>query len=595
MTTRPDPKPRLVFFQWDHRPNGAASGFLALHMQHHVRCLAHSFNVTVIAEDCDYAEVCDRVRPDLALFEAGYRTHGSRRIRITGTGAHPDVPKVALHNGDPWCDRRAGLLSDMEHWGIETVFAIGTATPAYMPTLAERTFVWPNFIDPEVFRDYGQQKVVPVMLTGQAYGLYPWRQAVHETLAAHYPSLVTPPFRYEDGGARRMLAGESYARALNASWLSPACGTMGHELVRKHLEIPGSACLLVAERTPVLEAAGFRDGENCILADASDVLDRVDAMFRDEDRMRAVIAAGHDLVHARHTLAHRTQIREWFELNRRLRPGDCIVQPGPFEPLRIAAEGTRHGHLPATGLDRVALREGARKRARGEPGEARAAYQTALGYVGYLPEAQYGLALCDLETGRAGAAVNRLARMIATTLADYGATRPDPAEWALYLAALVADGRTDHALSLRDRYPDADHVELRHVRALLSGLARGAPAASGPAPRGGTSVHDVPVRSAEAYRAWFDDILLRCGQPPFGTVAPRAGLRDRALRLVDRALAAVGAGALRPAVPAAPGMGYARHLRDTLGRRLLPPAGRRRARQLAAAVTWPMTSRIARR
>ena len=110
MTTTPDPKPRLVFFQWDHRPNGAASGFLALHMQHHVRCLAHSFNVTVIAEDCDYAEVCDRVRPDLALFEAGYRTHGSRRIRITGTGAHPDVPKVALHNGDPWCDRRAGRI-----------------------------------------------------------------------------------------------------------------------------------------------------------------------------------------------------------------------------------------------------------------------------------------------------------------------------------------------------------------------------------------------------------------------------------------------------------------------------------------------------
>ncbi|TMV86062.1 glycosyltransferase family 1 protein, partial [Thioclava sp. BHET1] len=346
-------KPHLVFFQWDHRPNDKAARFLSLHMALHVRCLQQSFEVTVLSEDCDYAEVCDRLQPDLCLFEAGYRTHGSRRLRITNTHRHADVPKLALHNGDPWCDRRAGLLADMDDWGIETIFAIGTATPAYLPLQAERIFVWPNFIDPEMFYDRGCGKVVPIMLTGQSGPLYPWRSAAYDQLSRHYPCLTTPPFRYEDGAAQRLLAGRAYAEALSASWISPSCGTMGHELVRKHLEIPGAGCLLLSEATPVLEAAGFRDGENCAFAPPGKVLERVDALMADPDRMRQICAAGHALVHDRHTLHHRTQIREWFDLHRRLGPGDRIVQPGPFSPLRIATakDGRGHAPLPATGLD----------------------------------------------------------------------------------------------------------------------------------------------------------------------------------------------------------------------------------------------------
>ncbi|MGO7859792.1 hypothetical protein ACC693_38600, partial [Rhizobium ruizarguesonis] len=68
--------------------------------------------------------------------------------------------KLGLHNADAWCDRRAGFLSYMEQWGIESYFAIATMTPEYMPAVKENLFFWPNFIDPEVYHDYGQQKAI---------------------------------------------------------------------------------------------------------------------------------------------------------------------------------------------------------------------------------------------------------------------------------------------------------------------------------------------------------------------------------------------------------------------------------------------------
>ena len=164
-------KPKLVFFQWHHQPNASAANYLLLHMQQHVKCLAVHFDVAVINRDCDYAEVCDRREPDLAVFESGYRSHGSSRVKITNTDAHIEVPKLGLHNADAWCDRRTGFLSDMEQWGIETYFSIGTITPEYMPELKENLFVWPNFIDPELYHDYRQHKTIPVTLTGQVYRL----------------------------------------------------------------------------------------------------------------------------------------------------------------------------------------------------------------------------------------------------------------------------------------------------------------------------------------------------------------------------------------------------------------------------------------
>ena len=41
-------RPRLVFFQWDYRPNEKSAQYLLLHMQYHVKCLPQFFKLFIL-------------------------------------------------------------------------------------------------------------------------------------------------------------------------------------------------------------------------------------------------------------------------------------------------------------------------------------------------------------------------------------------------------------------------------------------------------------------------------------------------------------------------------------------------------------------
>ena len=67
------------------------------------------------------------------------------RPEIANVTKDPHVPKLAFFNADAWCEARAGFISDMDRWGIETAFSICTTALEHMPGLAGRLFVWPKF------------------------------------------------------------------------------------------------------------------------------------------------------------------------------------------------------------------------------------------------------------------------------------------------------------------------------------------------------------------------------------------------------------------------------------------------------------------
>jgi tetratricopeptide (TPR) repeat protein len=576
-------KPRLVFFQWDHQPNANASGYLLLHMQQQVKCLGTHFDVVVVNRDCDYAEVCERCQPDLTLFESGYRSQGSRRIRIINTDAHIGVPKLGLHNADPWCDRRSGFLSDMEQWGIETYFSIATLAPEYMPELKDNLFVWPNFVDPEVYQDYHQHKIIPVTLTGQVNGLYPWRQKVFPIIRDRYPCLASPQHTYESKLASQLLAGEAYARALNASLVVPTCGTMAGEVVRKHFEIPGANTCLVTERTAALQAAGFNDMENCIFTDQYDVVERLEYLFAHPAEIQRISTAGYNLVHSRHTLNHRPQIYQWFILNSGLRSGEKIIQPGPFGDLikveRISQRGSIH--VAGRASDRVLLKQGDLLLEQGKLEEAKDCYARCLDYVSYLPEAKFGLAVCALHEGDADRAYKLLVNLIKVTMIDYGAAAPDPVEWAYFLLALVCKGQLVQARRLQDFYPSLSHNELRRARLVLDRDRReDNRQALELSATDRKSIHRLPRRSDHEWLACFAEILDRCQQPDLANVFRHGpfeesetgdrtasrhhgldiGWRQRLYSGVDQMMIALRLNHLRPNVPPLPEFRYFWHL-----------------------------------
>jgi len=440
-------------------------------MQLHIKCLSEFFKVIVINHDCDYDQICDTHQPDLALFESGYRTYISRKIEIKNTSAFPEIPKIGLHNGDSWCDCRSGFISDMALWGIEIFFSISTTMAEYTPAMSEHLFVWPNFIDSDIHRDYRQSKVIPVLLNGNSNPLYPWRQKIYSKVSGCFPSLIFPHLGY-GSNSPLMFHGEQYARTINSSWVVPTCGTIAKEVVRKHLEIPGCKACLVTEKTPALEAAGFVDMVNCVFANEKDVLDKLNFLFQNPDELETIIDQGYQLAHTRHTLKQRNQIFDWFNLHKNLKSHERIVQRNPFESLQIVekSSGIKNEPIKCDGIVLKLLRKGDEKLSAGKYEDAKLLYLQCLDYISWMSEPKLKLAICNLYKGDAFSALNWIIQPIQQSLTFYKAKDPDPVEWAYYIITLICQGKLDDALIQAYQFPLLNHPELDRVRWVINNL-----------------------------------------------------------------------------------------------------------------------------
>jgi hypothetical protein len=516
-------KPRLIFFQYKYDERLPA--FLRTHKREHAECLSHFFEVTVIEEDCDYQQVCDEHRPDVVLFESGVPNPACRRPDISNIRACPEIPKLGFLHSDGFSAGRAGFLSDMDHWGIETFFAIATTAAEHIPEIAQNLFIWPNFIDPTIYHDYGQCKNIPVLFTGNTNDLYPWRQKIIKLVPEQYPSLICPHPGYAAArGSRRtgkaltrVPVGEPYARMLNASWCVPACGAVAKEVVRKHLEIPGCKSCLIAEKSVALEAAGFVDMNNCVFADEHDILDKLDFLFDNPDLLRGIISAGHELVHSRHTVQHRNQVFQWLNLYKDLKPGQKIIQPGPFEPLRIVEEGSRAGssHISCDGLHLRLLHEGDQKLWAGDYRTAEKLYSKCLSYISYMPEPKLRLALCSLYAGNAKKALGYILPPIQFTIVEYGANDPDPVEWAYFVVSLLCAGKVEEAVRRAGEFPWLRHPELDRVRWAINGLSKRpakVPSFDEKPVRYRFTIHQLPGRNLQEWTNQICVMLKACGQ-----------------------------------------------------------------------------------
>jgi hypothetical protein len=516
-------KPHLVFFRGSTGdlptyipPRNNLPHFILDHLEKHTKCLSQFFDVTLIRGDCDYEQICAQYKPHLALFESG--VYGSPH-EITNTYAFPEIPKLGFLNADAYCVTRNVFLSNMERWGVETYFTISVSMAEYIPMAAENLFVWPNFADADVFRNYGEPKRVPVLITGSRAAHYPWRNQISETIANHFPSLTCPHFGWFDGQtASRAIYGEEYARLINASYFVPTCGTIAKEVVRKHFEIPGSNSCLVTEETQGLQAAGFVDMENCVFVTEADVLDKLEYLFKNRDVLERITDAGHQLVHLHHTLRQRNQMLQWLTLHNDLRPHQRIVQMGPFGCLTTvnSESGITNYHTLSTGIDRALLRKGDTLLRSGQYDEAERNYISCLNYH-FMPEPIIGLTLCNLYRGDARAALQWIAQPITLALDTHKAPDPDPVEWTYFIISLLCQGQVYEATRRVHQFPSLRHEELERCRHVMDILNRsmyshskrsdnntGAPSRP--------SIHQLPQRTMESWVNELCVMLRACRQ-----------------------------------------------------------------------------------
>jgi hypothetical protein len=528
MYTAPD-KPKLVFFQ--NKYDDGLPDFLLTHKREHVDCLSLFFDVVVVQDDCDYQQICDLYQPDLALFESGVNLSTCRKPKITNVRACRTIPKLGFFNADAWCETRSGSLSEMDQWGIETFFSISATAAQHMPAIANQLFVWPNFIDPTVFKDYNEAKLIPVLLSGATAAQYPWRRRIYKLIAEHYPSLWCPHRGYlSRSPAGQMLSGMRYARTINAAEVAPVCGTVAKEVVRKHFEIPACNTCLITERARNLEEAGFVDMTNCVFADEHDILDKLESLFKQPDRLRQITAAGHELVHSHHTHNNRDQILQWFNLNKNLGPDDKIVQTNPFAPLSVQSKWSQRSPSSSVeiGTHLQLLGEGDEMLWAGQVGAANSKYRRCLSYMHQLPEARFKIALCKLYKGDAAEANARIFELIQYCISQYRAVDPDPVEWSYYIISMLCMGKLSDATNCALEFPWLRHPELDRVRRVVHLLNRkeiSSPSIFEIPMDMRKSLHQLPERSETVWREELYSTLLVCGQLSIAEVIATANFK----------------------------------------------------------------------
>ena len=518
-TDRPE-KPRLLFFAGCNLPKTIRSHddlplFIRSHLQQHIKCLSTFFDVRVVREDGDYKEICEQYEPDLTLVESG--VYGGPP-NVKNVSAYPEIPKLGLLNADAYCLTRSVFLSDMERWGIETYFTISVSMPEYMPAVADRLFIWPNFIDPDVYYDYGQPKMIPVLITGSQAMHYPWRNRINREIAQHFPSLTCPHFGWFDSKMTSgMVYGEEYAKLINASWFVPTCGTITKEVVRKHFEIPGCKSCLVTERTPALEAAGFVDMQNCVFATDADVLDKLEHLFKNRDVLDSISSEGYRLVQTHHTLRQRNQMLQWLMLHKCLQPHQKIIQNQPFGPLTIIDSNSRRTNFcGSNGLDRELLRKGDTQLRFGNYEEAERYYLSCLNYHA-MPEPMLGLTLCSLYKGDSRKALEWISWPITQEIERHKAMDPDPVEWAYFIISLLCRGDVKEATRRAHQFPFLHHQELDRCRWLIDTLNHSAYESSEPGQEHGSatlrpSIHSLPQRDMVSWVKELCRMLAACKQ-----------------------------------------------------------------------------------
>src|ERR1700749_951696 len=77
--------------------------------------LAPHADVEVVQGDFDYAEACDRVKPDFSIFEF---YDFPQPLAIRNVKARPDIPRAGFHFMDPHGPGRVQFLRSIDHYGI---------------------------------------------------------------------------------------------------------------------------------------------------------------------------------------------------------------------------------------------------------------------------------------------------------------------------------------------------------------------------------------------------------------------------------------------------------------------------------------------
>jgi hypothetical protein len=431
-----------------------------------VNRLSRHFEVTVGPAEGDYSKLLDLHTPDIVVFEQKAVPH--HPLRLKNLKDSRGVPRVMLIRSDPMCYSRPVVLKQIDDLNLEACFAQDSLYQYYLEDIRDRLFFWPHSINPEMFHDYGEPKRSMISFFGHFLVSRPWRIEAARALKTAFPTTFYPHDTSRTNRENtRMMFGEGYARALNASRYVPVEGGFHNALTRKFFEAPGSAACLVAPAFPEIAAYGFRDLENCIIGSPGELVDKIEYVESTPGLYETVVKAGYDLVRQNHLEANRGQILAWLKAYNAKKPGERITQAGALaDPVAVPIDDAPPSYLRDRPIDHYFLKradEDIRQRNLSQAEtDVLACFNLFQGR--YFAEPKFLLAMIRLLQGAVDEAVFQLVSVHVPQLLPKGVETLDARQAFLLAIAFLARGEGENARLTIERHKALSHPDLDWLR-----------------------------------------------------------------------------------------------------------------------------------
>jgi hypothetical protein len=170
-------------------------------------------------------------------------------------------------------------------------------------------FIWfPHYINPEIFKDYKEEKKIPLLMLGAVSDLYPLRQKILKFYQnnKNFVYQSHPGYRQfsEDN---KELIGENYARLINQAKIFFTTGSVLKYPVLKYFEVPACKTLLLAPTFKELEDLGFIPGKHFVAINETNFASLTNAYLNNEKARNEIIEQGHKFILENHTLEIRAK------------------------------------------------------------------------------------------------------------------------------------------------------------------------------------------------------------------------------------------------------------------------------------------------
>lgn len=163
--------------------------------------------------------------------------------------------------------------------------------------------IWlPHSVPISYFQDFFSidNKPVDILLAGSVTSYYPFRQYVEKVFSGRKNFKRVKRVRGPRENDINPI-GMEYLMLLNSAKCAIACGAKVEYTVCKYAEIPAAGSMIVSPHFKELGNYGFIDGQNIVIANQSNVEDKINYYLKNDKERYKITTNGREMIRQNHT------------------------------------------------------------------------------------------------------------------------------------------------------------------------------------------------------------------------------------------------------------------------------------------------------